>query len=507
MFSKIILKNVLSNWVGFAVDALLAFATAPFIVHRLGDSSYGIWILILSISGYYGLLTLGLRPAINKYVSQFHAEGNREDLHSLINSSFFLSLLAAAATLIVSAFVAMAIAQIFRLPPDLIHAARIVSLIMGLQLALGLISSVFGGVLSGLQRYDIHSLIGIVVGLVRTVLIFLILGKYPTLLVISGISFFATACGYALTIHYALKQISPFKLSLEIPKKNVLRLLIRYSSITYFVAIGVQLIYYADSVVIAYFLSAAAITYFSIAGNLLAYLRSFVEATTTVLNPAASELAAKGDTRRLRELIISSAKATLTITLPIAISFIVVGREFITLWMGPQYGISATILVILSISHILSLSQYGTRAILYGLGKHRFVAYTTMIEGVINLGLSLALVKPLGIVGVALGTAIPAVLSDAVWLPVVICRLYSIRIVDYVRQAYLPPILSAIVFVGSLKLLSIFFEPTTWPKFSMTILFSSIMFVLAAFSLCLEKYQREQALAMLRRELDYLITQ
>jgi hypothetical protein len=130
-----------------------------------------------------------------------------------------------------------------------------------------------------------------------------------------------------------------------------------------------------------------------------------------------------------------------------------------------------------------------------------------MIEGVINLGLSLALVKPLGIVGVALGTAIPALLSDAVWLPVVICRLYSIRIVDYVRQAYLPPILSAIVFVGSLKLLSIFVEPNTWPKFSMTILFSSIMFVLAAFSLCLEKYQREQALAMLRRELDYLITQ
>ena len=68
---RTLLRNILSNWAGFLVEACVAFYLSPFVIHTLGDTSYGIWILLTSLTGYFGLLNLGLRPAINKYVAEF----------------------------------------------------------------------------------------------------------------------------------------------------------------------------------------------------------------------------------------------------------------------------------------------------------------------------------------------------------------------------------------------------------------------------------------------------
>ena len=59
--------NVLSNWTAFAFAAVTSFFLAPFIVHRLGDSAYGVWALIGSLVGYMGLLDLGVRSAVMPY--------------------------------------------------------------------------------------------------------------------------------------------------------------------------------------------------------------------------------------------------------------------------------------------------------------------------------------------------------------------------------------------------------------------------------------------------------
>jgi peptidoglycan biosynthesis protein MviN/MurJ (putative lipid II flippase) len=65
------------------------------------------------------------------------------------------------------------------------------------------------------------------------------------------------------------------------------------------------------------------------------------------------------------------------------------------------------------------------------------------IAGLVNVGLSIALVGPLGIVGVALGTAIPNVLFAVLVLSLA-CREVGAHISDYVRYVVPRAILGAI---------------------------------------------------------------
>ncbi|MGD0907564.1 MAG: hypothetical protein ABSA96_08275, partial [Candidatus Acidiferrales bacterium] len=67
-------RNVLANWGGSISYMLIAFFLSPFIVHHLGTSRYGVWVLIVSFTGYLGLLDLGVRGTINYYVARFHAQ-------------------------------------------------------------------------------------------------------------------------------------------------------------------------------------------------------------------------------------------------------------------------------------------------------------------------------------------------------------------------------------------------------------------------------------------------
>src|ERR1700757_3025513 len=82
-----IIKNVGSSWFSLGINIVVGIFLSPFILHRLGDTAYGIWVLIFSITGYYGLFDLGIRSSVVRYVSKFTATGETEKVQRLIATS------------------------------------------------------------------------------------------------------------------------------------------------------------------------------------------------------------------------------------------------------------------------------------------------------------------------------------------------------------------------------------------------------------------------------------
>src|ERR1700692_402885 len=84
-----ILKNVGSSWSALAINVIVGIFLSPFIVHRLGDAAFGIWVLIFAVTGYYGLFDLGIRSSIIRYVSKYAATGDKEKLAQFVNTALF----------------------------------------------------------------------------------------------------------------------------------------------------------------------------------------------------------------------------------------------------------------------------------------------------------------------------------------------------------------------------------------------------------------------------------
>src|SRR5215471_8521694 len=168
---KQILKNVGSGWFSLGVNVLVGIFLSPFILHHLGDDAFGLWILIFSVTGYYGLFDLGIRSSIVRYVAKYSATGEQEELNRLINTALFsysgIGMLTMAITLVASHYVN----SIFRIPADFVGTARWLLLMVGTSVSLGFPLGMFGGVLEGLQRFYLLNFTSVSSTLLRTLLI------------------------------------------------------------------------------------------------------------------------------------------------------------------------------------------------------------------------------------------------------------------------------------------------------------------------------------------------
>ena len=86
--------------------------------------------------------------------------------------------------------------------------------------------------------------------------------------------------------------------------------------------------------------------------------------------------------------------------------------------MGPGYAASAWVLLILTTAYFGSLANGPVSTTLLALGHVRLCAAMTAVQSFATLALSVALVllTDWGIYGVAIGTVLPMIVTDNVWL-------------------------------------------------------------------------------------------
>lgn len=89
--------NTISNVAALAVRLVIGFVLAPFVLHHLGQSTYGIWALTGSLFAYSSLLSLGLNSAVNRWVPLYLVEKNHEGINRVVNTTLVAYLIAAGA--------------------------------------------------------------------------------------------------------------------------------------------------------------------------------------------------------------------------------------------------------------------------------------------------------------------------------------------------------------------------------------------------------------------------
>ena len=138
----------------------------------------------------------------------------------------------------------------------------------------------------------------------------------------------------------------------------------------------------------------------------------------------------------------------------------ILGKSIIEAWVGPKYvATSYPILLVLLYPTTLMLAQSASGRTLWGMAKHRTWAMVVLVEGIANLILSIGLVRHYGIMGDAIGTAIPLTCSMIFFLPPHLSRLLGIKLRTYVYRAFMLPVALCVPLVAVLLLMQRWFIP------------------------------------------------
>jgi len=471
-----IIKNIGSSWFALGTNILVGLFLSPFILHRLGDSAFGVWVLTFSITGYYGLFDLGIRSSVVRYVSKHLATGSREDLAKLINTALFGYGCIGLVSLGVTAVLSFRLSTLFRIPPEFRSTAHLLIWMVGTSVALGFPLGVVGGFLEGLQRFEILNGTNIASTLLRALLIVLALQHGRGLLTITFITVALPLLGSVVLVLIALR-LRPVLFGWKYVDRSTFRTIVHYSSTTFMIMVAGRLKFRTDEIVIGSMLSAAAITYFNIGARIVDYAGGVVNSLAQNFLPVASQSEATGNISRLRKLFVAGNRFCAFTIFPMTAALLILGKSVIEVWVGKKYiATSYPVLVILIIPSTIMLAQAVSGRILFGMSKHRTWAWVTLIEGVCNLILSIILVRPYGIIGDALGTAIPLTCSMVLFMPHHLCRLLGIRLRTYLREAFILPLLITAPLVVVLLLMKKWFIPHTYRQLAVQLVIGGAVY-------------------------------
>jgi O-antigen/teichoic acid export membrane protein len=474
------LTNVLSSGGGLVVNIAVGFFLSPFVLHHLGDDAFGLWILIFSLTGYYGIFDFGIRSSLVRYVSKFQATGDKEHLARLLNTSLFIYTCLGLVLMVPTVLGSFYVDRFFHIPTAFLHDAKILFFMVGTCIAVGFPLGMSGGILEGLQRFYLLNSTNIVGTLIRAALIIYFLHRGFGLLTVAFITMSMPLAMSAIRGVIAQRLVTvPY--GWRYVDRESFKQVANYGSVTFMIIVAARLRFKSDAVIIGTFLSAAAITRFSIGSRLVDYAGETVSSLAQIFTPMASQFHATGDYDGLRKIFISGNRACAFIMFPISVALIVMGKSVIEAWVGPRYISSYIILLIALIPATLYNAQTTSNRILFGMSMHKALATVVLIEGVSNIILSVALVRPLGIIGDTIGTAIPLFCTAVFFLPRHLCRKLEVPILKFLTETYFYPLLFCIPMAAVLLLMQRSFYAHRYPQLVVNLLAGGATYAVGVF--------------------------
>ncbi len=471
-----IIKNVGSSWFSLGLNILIGIFLSPFILHRLGDAAFGIWVLIFSLTGYYGIFDFGIRSSIVRYVSKYTATHDINEVSRLISTSMFTYTCVAALSMLITVVGYFYVDRMFHIAPGFQSTARWLFLLVGGSVALGFPLGVFGGMLEGLQQFYVLNLTNVVSSVLRVVLIVFFLNRGYGLLTVALITVGLPLVASVVRGVIALRAL-PITFSWMYVDRETFRHMANYSSITFMIMVAGRLRFKTDAVVIGTFMSSAAITYFYAGSRLVDYAGDVVGSLAQIFVPMSSQSDAAGNIDRLRKIFVVGNRACAFTMLPITAVFVILGKSIIEVWVGNKYVAQAyPVLLTLIFPYTLMLAQSTSGRLLFGISKHGKLAVVTLIEGSANLILSILLVRPYGIIGDALGTAIPLLGTYILFMPFHLCSRLGIRVSTFLREAYVLPLTLSMPMVATLLLMRHWFVAHTYRTLAMQLLAGGVVY-------------------------------
>lgn len=438
-------RNVVLSWGVSLLGALVSLGITPIIVRSLDTELYGVWTFLNGLTLYSNLLYFGLGAAFMKRMSEASGRRDVAEESRLLGVALTiytgLGLLCLIAAVLVSPIVPNLLAT--PLAPDARGAASVTLALLGARLLFMFVNSALTALLASEGRFDLVSGVMILVALVRAAAT-VVVTRWPTPLVWLGVLMALDAAVQLPLLLLCSRAIAPqVRFRPARPSRSELAELYGFGAQALLVQVSVLVISYTDTALIGVILGAASVTLYTLPLQLIEYSRVLVTGITQSLLPEIAALRTRNDTPGMRRLYFQAARTSATMAVFVNIHLVMLGPAFLGLWVGQEIAEgSFRILACLGIAATASAASLQVLLPFYqALDRVRILAVIVIAEAAVNFALSIWLAKILGVWGVALATAIPAVGVTLLFAPRRMLPLLGISIPDVARQVAVPALL------------------------------------------------------------------
>ncbi|HXH94710.1 MAG TPA: oligosaccharide flippase family protein [Thermoanaerobaculia bacterium] len=469
------------DFLGSSSSIVIALLFTPMVVAWLGAPMYGFWIAASQIILWLSLLDGGIGANLMKTIST-HRASAPERVERAIASTFWCYVCIAVATLLIGASMTPFVSRWMHLHGEAARQGTITFAVAVFTSVVALVAvPTFYVILNGFQKLALVNGLVSGVSIAGTIggLLFVWAGLGVIGLAVAQL--LATLAGAVLALLWS-RRLFPFRLSLRYVSRSELVEMLRFA--LYFTMSKTAFLTsnYSDGILIAMFYGTAPVAVFALTQKLSSAAFMFVVKVGSVAVPGLAELMGAGDRPALRSVITRMTRILVRIAILAATIILTLNHRFVAAWTGEATFGGALLTALFAWGIFRDTIIRNLSAPLFASGDLKGWGLLSSAEAVLKVGLSIALLPILGIVGPMVGTAV-AELITGVYTPFKLIRLLDIDPRTIFSDAILPPFLRSLPTVAVMTFLA-FVVPAHWRWFGIvTIASAGVLANIIAFDL------------------------
>lgn len=439
--SKSLVSGALTGGVGHAIGIACTFFLTPLIISGLGTIGYGIWSMIVTITGYYGLVDLGIGVATTKFLSQ-HVEGqNRDKVCRILNSSGRTYLWLALLIQIVASSVGACVPWFVDLQEVTHVHFFIIASLLGANAACLLLGTIFRSYLRAFGAFSWINLLGIATqvttavgigwvvthsaSIVRMAIVLLSVG-IMRLLLVSLVSTFAFQFPWRETL---------------LQKPSSRKELLRFGSLVIAARVVHKLSQKIGTLGAIWIGGPAMVAYYSIAETFCEKAVATTVPVRQMIVPTSSALSETKNSDARQRFLVLAPRVFFAMGLGLSVIIAAYGEMFLSLWVGAEFTTRCwPILVVLLLAIPLRSLGSCLGLLLQGAGHVATVAKTASLEGALLITLTVILCRIYGEIGLAWAVVISTFVSSIIVLPYCVIRTSNVSALWFFGKVVPPAI-------------------------------------------------------------------
>lgn len=446
-------QGAILSYVAIFLNIAISFFYTPWMIRQIGVSDYGLYSLVGSFISYF-ILDLGLTQTVQRFVAKYRAEGDLEGVQNLIGLTTKIFLVIDAVIFLLLVVCYFFLADIFTgLTPEEVERLKVLYCISGTFSVLSFMFKPVGGVIMAFELFTVTQWINMLnrVGAVVLVCIALFLGAdvYALVLINGAMALTASVLKYVV-----FRKKTGLNINWHYYDRGKTREVFSFSMWAFGNGLAQRMRLTLVPTVLGILSNSTQISVFSLGMTLEAMVFTLTAAINGLFLPRVSKLSVEHDVKGVQELMVRVGRVQMYLIMLIFTGFAVFGRQFINLWVGPQFANSYYVLLCLIVCNLVTITQRIADDYIYAENKIKESSIRLFTGSLIGLVITCILAPRMGALGGGIGTGI-GLLIYTISINVFYKRGLHIDVAAFFRDCHLKimPLLT-VVFVAGLLVVS-----------------------------------------------------
>ena len=469
-------KGVIFSYVLLAAESASGLFFTPFLIRTLGQAEFGVYSLSLTITAYLTLLDLGVGNALVRYIAGYRAKDDIPGQKKFIGFALLFYLFICILMLALFALLNQNLELLFGrgLTSSELDLASALLMLTIANAGVTMLVSIFDKVIIAYELFAVSKILQILKIIVRVIVqVMLLFAGFASMGIVASNLALTIVFGIATTTFVVQKlHLTPQFKGFDF---GFVKEVFAYTSFIFIQMVATQINAMADQIILGALTTSVVLGIYAVGAQINQYFQTVASGINGVTMPGIVKLVSVGaSSSKLEAEMIKVGRLSFIVIGILLGGFIAVGDSFVVLWAGEENADSFYVAAIVMAPLTFSLIQASGSQILWAMGKHQIQALIKIAVAIVNVGLTVALVKWNPLIGAAAGTATACFFGDIAAMNIVYRKYIGIKMSRY-YYGLLSGIAPSILFGCFTGLVIKSYFPIGWSFFAIEVL--AILFV------------------------------